>query len=177
MKRLIVFRHAKAGPHDAAHDKERALIDRGRSDAALMGRAMRDKGYLPDLVLCSSAKRTMETWEYAAPALGAKPEVRFLDALYDAPEKSILKTIGGVKQSAPVLMYIGHNPGLENLARKLVRKSAKDTSEQKQRAAMEKKFPTSAFAVVDFDLKAWTDIDFGEGALFDFLTPADVKDS
>ena len=63
MKRLLVFRHAKAGPHDVAHDKERALIDRGRNDAALMGRAMGDKGYLPDLVLCSSAKRTMETWE------------------------------------------------------------------------------------------------------------------
>jgi len=176
MKRLIVFRHAKAGPHDAVHDKERALIDRGRSDAALMGRAMRDKGYLPDLVLCSSAKRTMETWECAAPALGAKPEVRFLDALYDAPEKSILKTLCSMKQSAPVLMYIGHNPGLENLARKLVRKP-KDATEKKHCAAMEKKFPTSAIAVIDFDLKAWTDIEFGEGALFDFLTPADAKDS
>jgi phosphohistidine phosphatase len=175
MKRLVVFRHAKAGPHDEAHDKARALIDRGRNDAALMGRAMRDKGYLPDLVLCSSAKRTVETWEHAAPALGTKPEVRFLDALYDAPERSILKTIRGVKDSAPVLMYIGHNPGLENLARKLMRK-ATDAAEEKRGAAMEKKFPTSAVAVVDFDMTAWGDIDVGKGALSDFLTPADVKD-
>jgi len=57
MKRLLVFRHAKAGPHDDAHDKQRALIERGRSDAALMGRAMREEGHVPDLVLCSSAKR------------------------------------------------------------------------------------------------------------------------
>ena len=42
MKRLLIFRHAKAGPHDAKHDKERALIQRGRDDAALIGRAMRD---------------------------------------------------------------------------------------------------------------------------------------
>ena len=102
-------------------DKERALIQRGRDDAALMGRVMREKGYVPDLVLCSSAKRTVETWQHAAPGLGGNPEVRFLDALYDAPEKSLLKTIGGVKEQAPVLLDIGHNPGLENLARMLVR--------------------------------------------------------
>jgi phosphohistidine phosphatase len=174
MQRLVVFRHAKAGPHDEAHDKERALIDRGRNEAALMGRAMRDKGYLPNLVLCSSAKRTVETWEHAVPAFGTKPEVRFLDELYDAPERSILKTIRGVKDRARVLMYIGHNPGLENLARNLVRKPW-DASAKKHAAAMEKKFPTSAVAVIDFNAKAWNDIDFGEGALADFLTPADVK--
>lgn len=174
MKRLLVFRHAKAGPHDEVHDKERRLIDRGRNDAALMGRAMRNKRYLPDLVLCSSAKRTMETWEHAAPALGTRPEVHFLDELYDAPERSILKALRGVKESAPVLMYIGHNPGLENLARKLVRKAA-DSAEKKRILALEKKFPTSAVAVIDFDVGAWGDIDTGEGALSDFLAPADLK--
>jgi phosphohistidine phosphatase len=171
MKRLLIFRHAKAGPHDEAHDKERALIERGRNDAALVGRAMRDRGYLPDLVLCSSAKRTVETWEHAAPELGAKPEVRFLHELYDAPEKSILNTIRGARESAPVLMYIGHNPGLENLARKLVQGS-EDNAEKKRITAMNKKFPTSAVAVIDFDVNAWGDIDVGEGALTDFLTPA-----
>ena len=54
-RRLLILRHAKAGPHDEKHDKERQLIDRGRSDSALMGRIMREKGYIPELVLCSSA--------------------------------------------------------------------------------------------------------------------------
>jgi len=176
MKRLVIFRHAKAGPHDEAHDKQRALVERGRNDAALMGRAMRDRGYLPDLVLCSSAKRTVETWEHAARELRAKPEVLFLDELYDAPEKSVLKTIRAVKVGAQVLMYIGHNPGLENLARKLVRKTG-DNAEKKRIATMEKKFPTSAIAVVDFEVSAWGDVDAGEGALPDFLAPADLKSS
>src|SRR5205814_9609030 len=109
VKRLLIFRHAKAGPHDEKHDKERALIQGGRDDAALIGRAMRERGYVPDLVLCSSAKRTVETWQHAAPELG-DPEVRFLDALYDAPEKSVLQTIRSVKARAPVILYIGHNP-------------------------------------------------------------------
>jgi phosphohistidine phosphatase len=176
LKRLLIFRHAKAGPHDVAHDKERRLIERGRNDAALMGRAMRENGYLPDLVLCSSARRTVETWQQAAPALCGRPEVRFLDELYDAPEKSILKTLRGVKDGAPILMCLGHNPGLENLARKLVRKPD-NSDEQRRAAAMEKKFPTSAVAVIDLEATAWADIDVGEGTLSDFLTPADVKDS
>ncbi|HLY04641.1 MAG TPA: histidine phosphatase family protein [Rhizomicrobium sp.] len=174
MKRLLIFRHAKAGPHDEAHDKQRGLVERGRNDAALMGRALRDRGYLPDVVLCSSAKRTMETWEHAEPMLGTNPETRFLDELYNAPEKSILKTIRSVKENAPVLMCIGHNPGLENLARKLARNSGSD-AERKRMAAMEKKFPTGAVAVLDFQVNAWSDIDSGKGALTAFLVPADFK--
>lgn len=172
--RLLIFRHAKAGPHHEQNDKARALIERGRNDAALMGRVLREKGYLPDLVLCSSAKRTVETWEHAAPALGAAPKVCFLDELYDAPEKSLLKTIRGVKESASALMYIGHNPGLENLARQLVHEP-QDSAEKRRIAAMAKKFPTSAVAVIDFDADAWGDIDVAEGTLSDFLTPADFK--
>ena len=174
MKRLLIFRHAKAGPHDDAHDKARALIDRGRNDAALMGRAMCHRGYLPALVLCSSAKRTVETWENAAPTLGGSPDVRFLDALYDASDKAILKTIQGVRDAAPLLMVIGHNPGLEDLARRLVRTPV-DGPEKERAAAMAKKFPTSAVAIIDFDATSWADIDTGKGALADFLSPSDFK--
>lgn len=175
MQRLLIFRHAKAAPHDEARDKERRLIDRGRNDSALMGRAMRARGYLPDLVLCSSATRTMETWEQAAPGLGGRPEVRFLDELYDAPENSLLATIHRVRQSVPVMMYIGHNPGLENLARRLARKP-KEPAEKYRVAAMEKKFPTSAVAVLDFDVDAWRDIDAGGGTLYDYLVPAEIRE-
>ena len=34
-------------------DLERGLTDRGRRDAALMGRVLADAGYAPDLVLIS----------------------------------------------------------------------------------------------------------------------------
>ena len=174
MKRLLVFRHAKAAPHDATHDKQRPLVERGRDDAARMGRAMHDRGYRPDLVLCSSAQRTQETWNEAAPTLGARPEVRFLDDLYDASEKSVLEIIRNVTENAPVLMYIGHNPGLEQLAHRLIRKP-RDSMEKTRAAAMERKFPTGAVAVIDFDIDAWGDIETGDGALSDFLAPAELK--
>ena len=174
MKRLLIFRHAKARPHDEKHDKQRALIDRGRNDAARMGAALRERGYVPTLVLCSSARRTIETWEHAAPAIGGHPRVEFLDALYDASESTILKCVHAVKDEAPILAYVGHNPGLERFARKLARKP-RDAEEKRRAVAMAEKFPTSAVAVLDFDVDAWMKIEAGGGVLCDFLTPSMLK--
>jgi len=176
MKRLLVLRHAKAGPHDEKHDRERALVERGRNDAARMGRLMREKGYRPDLVLCSSARRTVETWENLALGLAATPELEFLDSLYDAPEKTILKCLRAARQTATVLLYIGHNPGLEQVARLLTRK-ADEAAERARAAAMAAKFPTAALAVLDFDTDDWAAIAPATAKLTDFLTPSGTKAS
>ncbi|HEX4080470.1 MAG TPA: histidine phosphatase family protein [Rhizomicrobium sp.] len=175
MKRLLVLRHAKAAAHDEKHDKERALVERGREDAARMGRAMRERGYLPDLVLCSSATRTVETWEHVAPELRTRPETEFLDALYDAAENTILACIHAVERSAPALLYIGHNPGLERFARMLVR-SPVDSDERRRAGALAQKFPTAALAVLDFDSAEWAAIERTTGRLSDFIMPAELKD-
>lgn len=174
MKRLLVFRHAKAGPHDEKHDKERALIERGRNDAAAMGAAMRERGYVPDLVLCSSATRTRETWENASSRIGGHPRVEYLDALYDASEAAILKCIRAVKDEAPIMAYIGHNPGLERFARAMAAKP-NDAAEKRRAELMAEKFPTSAVAVLDFEAENWAKIEKASGVLCDFLTPSTLK--
>ena len=174
MKRLFVLRHAKAGPHDEKHDKERALIERGRSDSALMGAEMRKKDYLPDLVLCSDARRTTQTWEYAAPEIGAHPKTRFLDSLYDATAAAILKCIRAESGDARAVVVIGHNPGMEDIARKLVSKPA-SAEERSRAAALAAKFPTCALVVLDFDVDEWAKVAPGTGALTDYITPAGLK--
>ena len=175
MKRLLIFRHAKAGPHDDKRDKQRDLVERGREDSTLMGRAMREKGYVPDLVLCSSAKRTVETWNYAAPAMNTEPTVEFLDALYDASESAVLKCLHAVQKKASVVLYIGHNPGLERLAKLLARKP-EEINEQRRYTAMTVKFSTAAIAVLDFDVGTWREIGPSTGILSDFLTPKILRD-
>jgi phosphohistidine phosphatase len=174
MKRLFVLRHAKAGPHDEKHDKERALIERGRSDSALMGAEMRKKDYLPDLVLCSDARRTTQTWEYAAPEIGAHPKTRFLDSLYDATAAAILKCIRAESGDARAVVVIGHNPGMEDIARKLVRKPA-NPEERSRAAALAARFPTCGLAVLDFNVDEWAKLAPGTGALTDYITPAAFK--
>ena len=63
MKVLYLLRHAKSSWKDPTlEDFDRPLNKRGRSAAKTMGRHLHRNGLRPDLVLCSAARRTQETW-------------------------------------------------------------------------------------------------------------------
>lgn len=171
MKRLLLLRHAKAvAGTSKSGDRERALNPRGRADAPKMAVAMQHAGYLPDLVLCSSAKRTVETWEHVAPELGGKPEVSFLDTLYLASWKAIAQIVRTAPANPKTLLVVGHNPGLEEFAKAALRKPETD-HERRLLETLKEKFPTAALAVIDFEIEAWSDLIVGSGALVDFLKP------
>jgi phosphohistidine phosphatase len=171
VKRLLLLRHAKAIPGTTkTGDHGRPLNERGRIDAPRMGIAMQHKRYLPDHVLCSTAKRTLETWEHVAPELDDKPEVSFSDELYLAPWKLIFSTVRALPRTVNVALLIGHNPGLEECARALARKP--DSDDERARLDMlTEKFPTAALAVIDFEGDAWSEVAPNAGALTDFIRP------
>ena len=57
----------------------------------------------------------------------------------------------------------------------LVRIFGEELRKEKDRFDLiEEKFPTSALAVLDFDVTRWRDIAPGEGALKDFVRPRDL---
>ena len=169
MKRLLLLRHAKAIPGTTkSGDHGRPLNERGKLDAPRMGIAMQHKRYLPDRVLCSTAKRTLQTWEHAAPELDGEPEVVFSDELYLAPWKVIANLVRAQPRSANVVLVVGHNPGLEECARALARKPTTD-DERKRLDTLIEKFPTSALAVLDFDTETWSEVTSGAGVLTDFI--------
>ncbi len=138
MQRLILLRHGKADSVSTlGGDIERGLTDRGRRDAALMGRVLADAGFIPDLVLVSSARRTRETWEEVSPAFpNAAAEVS--RGLYLASREHLLHTLGATGDTADCLMIIGHNPGLHELA------LACASPEQIDEAGALDSFPTAA---------------------------------
>jgi phosphohistidine phosphatase len=171
VKRLLLLRHAKAVPGTTkSGDHGRPLNERGRLDAPRMGIAMQHRRYLPDLVLCSTAKRTLETWENVVPELVEKPEVKCSDELYLAPWKLIANMVRAQPETANVVLVIGHNPGLEECARALARKPHTD-DERKRLEVLNEKFPTCALAVLDFDVDVWSEIAPGAGVLTDFIRP------
>ena len=173
MLRLLLLRHAKAEQDSGEGDFARALTARGRDDAVKMGHALDTHAYIPDLVLCSPAKRTVETWELAEAELAKTPRVEFLKSLYLASPRKIFDAI--VAQGVSTLMVVGHNPGMEDIADRLSRKP-QSKAEAEHRAAMRDKFPTCALAVLDFDAAAWSAIEPGTGLLSDFLRPRDLSD-
>jgi phosphohistidine phosphatase len=113
---LVLLRHAKAeNPDDYATDIERPLAPRGRADAAAAGRWLVDAGLKPDLVLCSSALRTRQTWEFASPLLGAV-EVAYEPQLYTAGLPDAIKLVEQTRPEIGTLLVIGHNPTMSVLS-------------------------------------------------------------
>src|SRR6478736_6368217 len=79
---LLLLRHAKAVVGEDMEDFDRPLALRGEEAAQAIGRYMAEHGLVPDLVLCSPARRTSQTWEIAAREL-PEAEVHLVEALYD----------------------------------------------------------------------------------------------
>jgi phosphohistidine phosphatase len=170
MRRLIIFRHAKAVPHGAAPDFERALAPRGKDAAAEMGRMMADEQLLPDLALLSPSKRTMQTWELAAPALDGVP-VRQEAGIYEAPADRLLGIVRKVDDKVRTVVLVGHNPGVTDLARALI-----GHGDRYAFARLRTKFVTAGVAVIDFSVDHWADVKPGEGRLDRFVTPTSTSD-
>src|SRR4029450_6187924 len=91
MLTLALLRHAKSSWSDpVALDRERGLAARGLADGPLMGKAMAERGIDPDLVLCSSARRTRDTLGLVLPELRVEPKVVYEDALYHSTPEEML---------------------------------------------------------------------------------------
>ena len=148
MKQLLLLRHAKSSwDVPDLDDFDRPLAERGVKAARLMGRELAARDWLPDLALVSSALRTRDTWRLVAAELPAHPRVAFAEALYDASAADILSQLHQTDSASNSLLVVGHNPGLEDLARQL----AGPGSEAKARKKLEEKFPTSALARFIFE--------------------------
>ncbi|SDA41094.1 phosphohistidine phosphatase [Mesorhizobium qingshengii] len=167
VSRLYLLRHAKAGwALPGVRDFDRPLDASGRADAEAMGAAMKARGYIPDLTLCSSAKRARETLEGLANQTDTG-KVLFLDTLYSEDAAGYLSIIRGNGGSGSLLV-IGHNPMTEDLAL-----AVSGDGDETARAMLSHGFPTSGLAVVRFgaDLAKAAQ---GAGYLEAFLTPADL---
>jgi len=154
--RLIVMRHAKAGELPGGPDAERALRERGRQDATAAGRWLRDSGFVPQAAICSSARRTRQTWQQVAAELGAEVSCSAEPALYQADVSDLLEIIAATPDELASLMYVGHNPAAAQLAAGLT--------------GTEPDFPTAAIAVIGLP-GPWAQIAPGTGELLASWTP------
>ncbi len=167
MLRLFLLRHAKSSwKQTGLADFDRPLSGRGERAAPLVGRYMRDKGYIPDLVLCSTSVRTRETARLVFAQLETPPGIEYLDRLYDAGPGVITRTLENLGKGPRTVMVIGHNPSIEETALALVRDNG---GEGCDRLAL--KYPTGALTVIDFDVEIWDGISRQEGRLHEFVIP------
>ena len=167
MHQLLLLRHAKSSWDDAAmSDRERPLNARGRKAAAAMRTAMRDLGLVPDMVLVSTARRTIETLDALEP-WDDTPLIEPMDDLYLAGAERILDAVRAVTETVRTVLVIGHNPGLHDLALTL---TDGKLSAPKPLRDMAPGFPTAGLA--EFSIAGpWERLGGGGGRLLRFLTP------
>jgi phosphohistidine phosphatase len=164
---LTLFRHAKSSWADPSLDDfDRPLAPRGEEAAPRMGAFLAERGLIPDLVLCSTSRRTRETLSLAFAALTSQPKTEFLDDLYHATVPALTAIIRSGQAEVRHLMLVGHNPGLQALALQLI-----GGGDPAGRRAIAHKFPSGAVAVISFDAPNWAGIGAGAGYLTIFMTP------
>jgi phosphohistidine phosphatase len=171
VKRLWLLRHAKSSWDDPSRsDTDRPLAPRGRRAAELMAAHLAASDVRPSVVLCSSSLRTRETLAAILPALGDALEVRIERALYGAGAAELLQRLRQVPTTAPSVMLIGHNPGIQDLALGLAASGRGPAL-----AALRDKFPTGALATVDVEVEHWRDVDNGTATATTLVTPRSLE--
>ncbi|MBS0559966.1 MAG: histidine phosphatase family protein [Proteobacteria bacterium] len=174
MHQLLLLRHAKSSWDDPKlPDHARPLNARGRHAAAAMGREMRRLGLAPDVVLVSSARRTLQTLE-ALDQWDDTPLIEPMDSLYLATSAQLMSVVRGVAETARSVLVIAHNPGLHEFAMALAgaHAMAQDTPSARRLA---EGFPTAALA--EFGVAGpWWQLDAGGGRLLRLLLPRDLPE-
>ncbi len=167
MKTALLLRHAKSSwKQSALADHDRPLKKRGRRDAPLMGTFLRSNDLTPGLVLCSSAKRAVETLELV---FDERPETEITKSLYMAHSGELLAILRAAPESCASVMIIGHNPGLGQLAGQLV-----GSGDAAGIGRLAVKYPTCGLAVISFDVAEWQDVGSRLGHLDSFTIPGDL---
>jgi len=161
----MLLRHAKSDWPDDVADQDRPLAKRGRHDAPVIGRWLHEHGYRPDTVLCSTARRTRQTWDLVAPELDASPSVTFDPRAYEASAMTLLYLARELPASCRTALLIGHNPAISELAADLTQPHAGTPA---------RRFPTAAVAVLEFT-GPWPDLAPASARLLDFAAPADAS--
>jgi phosphohistidine phosphatase len=165
--RLVLVRHAKSswGDPDLA-DHDRPLARRGEKALRRMRQHLEELGIRPDLVLCSSARRTQATLHGIEKAFGQHAVVEVEDRLYAADAPELLARLHLIGEDVGAVLVVGHNPGLANLIDLLV---ARDDA----RPGIED-VPTGAIAVLSF-APPWPSVEPGSGTLESFWRPRPAR--
>lgn len=167
---LLLVRHAKSSWDDPSlADHDRPIAPRGARALPLLRDHVARLDAPPELVLCSTARRTVDTLAGIRPALPPDARIEIEPMLYGATAGSILRRLQLVESAVGGAMVIGHNPGMQDLAIGLTGAGDLDL-----RAQVRAKLPTAAAVTLSFE-GTWDELAAGSAHLDDFFTPRSAR--
>jgi phosphohistidine phosphatase len=145
-RELMILRHGKSSWADEyTDDWERPLTARGERDATEVGRRLRERSLVPDVIVSSDAVRAESTARRVASEAGYAGKVVLSSSLYHARPEAIVDVLGAAPADARRVMIVGHNPGLEDL---VVRLTGEHIG-----------LPTAALVRIELPIERWSDIE------------------
>lgn len=167
-RRLILMRHAKAEPGGREADASRSLALAGRRQCVRVGAALVERDLIPDLVLCSAAVRTRQTWDLVRAGLGgAEPLVEISDGLYAAGMSEMLARVHEIDDAVRTVLVVGHEPTVSAVAARL----AGPHSDKSAVARVRDGISTGSFCVLDV-AGSWAETVRGSAHLRAVVSPS-----
>jgi phosphohistidine phosphatase len=167
-KQLFVLRHAKSSWDDPGlDDHDRPLAPRGLQAVRMLGEHLRARGIQPEQVLCSTARRTRETFDGVAPG----GELQIEPDLYTAGTAELVERLRRVPPDTSSVMVIGHNPTMQTLILRLTGNG--HSPESSDLSEVQRKFPTGALATLTFECE-WSELGPGCAKLVALIRPKDL---
>ena len=161
MKTLLLLRHAKSSWDDVdLADLDRPLNAHGLAAAAYMGELISSQGLLPEMIVCSPARRALQTGEILKESGRLDAPIRPLQRIYEASPHTLYQVAAEFDDKLSSVMMIGHNPGFEGFIGFLT-----GTIEP---------MPTAALAVIDLDLDRWRDLKSCAGRMVEVIRPKEA---
>lgn len=165
LRSLYLLRHAKSSWDDPGlGDHARPLSRRGERAARDMAAHLSREAVMPDLVLCSTARRARQTLGELALA----SEVRYEDGLYGAGPVELLARLRCLPDDVGSLMLVSHNPGLQELAVSLA-----GNGDPLLLARLRDKLPTGALVKLTFH-GPWASLRQVDATLEAMVRPQDL---
>ncbi len=154
MKRLVMVRHAKSTWDEAyVSDFERPLNKRGRKDAPLIGRILKEQNIEVAYIRSSPAVRALTTARLLAEELSYPlAEIVADDTMYGASAVTLQSIVRQIPDQVQEAMIVGHNPGMHMLAEALV-------------GFEESNLPTCGVVCAEFPVERWADVAPGTGRM------------
>jgi phosphohistidine phosphatase len=160
MKNLILIRHAETHPQQFLEsDRDRMLTQIGHHQIENIAKQLKEKKCLPDYLLCSPAKRAIQTAQLLCEKLEINPKlIKISPILYSGTIEDILQLFSLLNSSQQAVI-IGHNPTMSGLAHKLCPTTKSII------------LPTAGVISLSFDIINWDDLLTKQGKLLFFIEP------
>lgn len=164
---LYLLRHAKAAASTYGdQDRDRPLTPSGYLSAAAIGDEFVSRGIVPDLALCSVARRAVETWQALVARLNVPPPAQIEGGLYSCGAQGLLSRLQQVESVVTSVLLLAHNPDIQELAFLLTGQGLESDS-----VGLPHHFPAGALAAIEADAITWPELGSGRARLVFYLPP------